>query len=104
MTSHLTLAMIAVFGSVALATGLAASRVLALRAPERRRFREMFQAPPQPEIAAVSLLADSPSARIQSLARWVPRWPARLGRVGHRLEALGYRGTSAVIIFSTLQL
>jgi tight adherence protein C len=104
MTTHLTLAIVAVFASVALATGLIASRVLALRMPERRRFKEMFQRPPQPEMVAVSLLVDAPSAKVQRLGRWVPRWTARFGRVGPRLEALGYRGTSAVIVFSAIQL
>src|SRR5881394_379981 len=101
MTLHLTIAIVAVFASVALGTGLVASRVLALRAPERKRFKEMFQ--PEPVIVTSSLVADRPDPKAAHLDRWIPRWPARLGSVRPRLEALGYRSSSAVAVFCALQ-
>ena len=41
MTPDIWLALTGVFISIALITGISTSRVLALRAPERRRLREM---------------------------------------------------------------
>src|SRR5438128_2180032 len=103
MSAHLTLAIVAVFTSVALATGLVASRVLALRSPVRRRFRQLFQPVPDP-VPAASLLADPPNARVQRLSKWVPSWPSRIGGVALRLEALGYRGTSAMVVFTAIEI
>src|SRR5436309_1559851 len=104
MINHLTLAIIAVFASVAIATGVLASRVLAIRSPERRRFRKMFQPIAETDEAAISLLADPPESRgLRRLSRWIPQWPSRIGNVVPRLEALGYRGASAVVMFSAIE-
>lgn len=104
MVSHLTIALIAVFASVALATGMIASHVLSMRVPERRRLREMIRPRVVEEHAEASLLVDTPNRFAGHLDRWVPRWPARLRHIRPRLEALGYRSTSAVVLFAALEL
>lgn len=104
METHLTVALVAVFASVALATGLVASRVLAARSPERRRLRQLIRPAEGAGQATVSLLLDRPNELVGRLGRWVPQLPSRLTRVRPRLEALGYHGSSALIVFSAIEL
>lgn len=104
METHLTVALVGVFASVALATGLVASRVLAARAPERRRLRQLIQPADATAHTSVSLLLDRPNELVGRLGHWVPQLPSRLSRVRPKLEALGYYGSSALIIFSALEL
>ena len=104
METHLAIALIGVFASVALATGLVASHVLGQRVPERRRLRELVRPLDAPAHTSISLLDDRPNELIGRLGRWVPQLPSRLSRVRPRLEAVGYRGASALIVFSAIEL
>lgn len=103
MDTQLTIALVGVFASVALATGLVASRVLAQRVPERRRLRELVRPSDAPAHTTVSLLMDRPNEMIGRLGRWLPQRPSRLSRVRPRLEAVGYRGSTALIVFSAIE-
>lgn len=104
METHLYIALVAVFASVALATGLVASHVLAERVPERKRLRRLIGPIDSPSHTTVSLLVDKPNEMIGRLGRWIPQLPSRLSRVRPRLEALGYRGSSALIVYSAIEL
>lgn len=104
METHLTIALIGVFASVALATGLVTSHVLAQRAPERRRLRELIRPADAPAQAFASLVVDRPNEMIGRLGRWVPQVPSRLTRMRPRLEALGYRSSSSLVVYSALEL
>lgn len=103
LTPQLALALVAVFGAVATATGLVSWQLLLHRDPVRRRLRDMTQ----PEIVRVSaaapLLLDQLTPAMQRLSQWVPNSLGQRQRLRARLTAVGYHGASAVVLFSALQ-
>jgi tight adherence protein C len=99
--SELTLALIALFASVALLSGTATSAVLARRAPGRKRLLGV----PSGHLEAGVLtgaprLADTPSPALQKLARYVPKSPKEMTRLQRRLANAGFHGFMPVITYA----
>jgi tight adherence protein C len=99
--SELTLALVAVFTSVALLTGAVASAVLARRLPSRRRLLEITKGP-----VSTGVLTDGPqltealSPRLQKVAPYVPKSPKEMTRLRRRLANAGFHGTTVVIVYA----
>ena len=99
--SELTLALIALFASVALLSGAAASAVLARRAPGRRRLLGVLSGHwPDGLLADAPRLADTPSPRLQKVAKYVPKSPKEMTRLQRRLATAGFHGFLPVIIYA----
>jgi tight adherence protein C len=103
--SELTLALIALFASVALVSGTAASAVLTRRAPARRRLLGITSGHlPDGALTAAPRLADIPSPSLQKLARYVPKSPKEMTRLQRRLANAGFHGFLPLIIYSFSEL
>ncbi len=85
------IAVAAVFVSVALLAGLAASRVLSSQTPERRRLQEILQPAMPPYGAIATDVAASRSARAGRLAGWLPKSVRDMSGLERRLANAGYR-------------
>lgn len=101
--SELTIALIALFGSLALLAGTATSAMLARQAPGRRR---LIDGPLTRGnvLTDTQLLADGPTAEQKKLASFVPKSPKEMGRLQRRLATAGFFGFRPVLIFSLSQL
>lgn len=99
--SELTLALIALFASVALLSGSVTSAVLARRAPGRKRLLGVPSGQlPAGVLAGARRLSDMPSARLQKLTRYVPKSPKEMTRLQKRLATAGFHGFMPVIIYA----
>lgn len=103
--SELTVAVAAVFASVALVSGLMAALVLARLSPGRRRLATLSQS-----VQADGLLADgarlteATSGALKRVATLIPKSPKEMTRVQRRLAMAGYHGPGAVIAYSLAEL
>ena len=99
--SELTLALIALFTSVALLTGAFTSAVLARRVPGRRRLFEMTQGPASTGVLAdATQLTDAPGPRLQKVAPYVPKSPKEMTRLRRRLAHAGFHGFRPAVIYA----
>ena len=94
----LMLALVAVFASVALLSGAAASAVLSRTAVGRRRLFAMGVATPQPAVGGV--LTDAADPRASKLSTYVPKSPKEMGRLQRRLAEAGFHGLTPVLIYA----
>ena len=99
--SQLTLALIALFGSLALLAGMATQSVLAPQAPAPR----LLLGPDRPlaptgVLAENQRLSDLPTAQEKKLAEWVPKSPKEMGRLQRRLATAGFYGFKSALIYS----
>jgi tight adherence protein C len=101
--SELTIALIALFTSVALVSGYVTSTVLARNAPGRRRVLGLQGGGPSGVLDAPRL-ADTPNAREQKLASWVPKSPKEMGRLQKRLATAGFHGFKPVLVYAVAEL
>jgi tight adherence protein C len=95
----------AVFGSVALLTGLAISALVNREALEQRRLRNL--APfgnPTGVVSAVPSLTDTPTDLAKRLASFVPRSPKEMSRIQKRFAKAGFHGLMPVVIYSFAEL
>jgi len=98
--SDLTLALIALFASVALLAGTATSTVLARRAPSRRRlFGTDGPTAAEGVFVDVPQLTDTPSPTQQKLAALVPKSPREMGRLQKRLALAGFHGLTPALVY-----
>jgi tight adherence protein C len=97
MSPTLIVALAAVFVSVALLVALVASRFLSEQSPERRRLREVMQAPVA--VGAGGAVATA-SARF---GQWVPKSVRNMSTLERRLANAGYRSETAAKAFSVAQ-
>src|SRR5688572_17006780 len=105
MTLELWLAIIGLFVSVALITGLGASNVLARTSPERRRLRAMaVGAGGQGVLIDQIRLTDDLSPRMQTVAARLPKSPKEMGRLRRRLASAGIYSFRAAAVYSVLEL
>jgi tight adherence protein C len=99
VTLDLTLPLIAVFISVALATGTAVSLTLARTAPERRRLQAMIDVAPQNGLLQQFRALVRPKNRTKQLARVAGDASTRTTRLQRRLERAGWADPEAVSYF-----
>jgi tight adherence protein C len=103
MTPQLAFTLLILFTAVAVATGVVSWQVLENRNPVRRRLRQLVQPQPVTVRSNMRVLLDEPTKAARRLARLVPASPARIRKMTPRLAAVGYRGQSAVVFFSAMQ-
>jgi tight adherence protein C len=101
--SQLTIALLALFGSLALLAGTATSTLLARQAPGRRRLLDRSGARPS-VLTENQLLATGPTVEQKRLASFVPKSPKEMRRLQRRLATAGFHGFTAVLVFSISQL
>jgi tight adherence protein C len=101
MLDPTVLALVAMFVSVALVSGLAASRVLAWNAPGRRRIRELAGVrAPQLTVEHRQLSDDRLNRTLQRLSRLVPKSPNDMSRLRRRLARAGYDSSGAAVLYA----
>jgi tight adherence protein C len=99
--SELTFALIAVFTSVALMSGVATSFVLAKTAPGRKRLFGMQRTESQTGVLAdATRLQETPTGRLQKVATYVPKSPKEMSRLQRRLATAGFHGFTPVIVYA----
>jgi tight adherence protein C len=97
--TDLMLALVAVFASVALLTGAAASTVLARTGTGRRRLFALQQPVGQAAVAG-GVLMDAPSARDSKQSTYVPKSPKEMTRLQRRLAEAGFHGFRPVLVYA----
>jgi tight adherence protein C len=102
--SELTIALVVLFASVALLTGMATAAVLVRTSPERRR---LFAAGPDMKtgvFAEASLVADALNEQEKRLAAYIPKSPKDMSRLQRRLAMAGHHGFTAALVYSVGEL
>ena len=102
MSMMLAVSLAAVFVCVAMASGLAVSRLLSFRTTGRKRLREMTTAAPS-DLLREDTLVEVPDPALQRLSRALPKSPKEMGRLRRRLAAGGYYDLTAAIYFSAVK-
>ncbi len=103
MTPLLAVALFTIFTAVATATGVVSWQILEHHNPVRRRLRQLARPEASGTRTTTPLLLDQPTRAARRLSRWLPTSPAKTRKIGPRLAAIGYPGSSAVVFFSALQ-
>ena len=104
MSLLLVATLVALFGSVALLAGWAASIVLGSMAPERRRLRTVTQLPRSTLPEILSLSADTVPGGWRTAAKLLPRSTKEVARLRLRLQRAGFRHPGAPVFFGLLEL
>lgn len=103
--SELTIALLALFASLALIAGTATNAILARQAPGRRR---LLAADGQAGRSGVILenqrLSELPTPEQQKIASYIPKSPKEMGRLRRRLANAGFHGFTPVLVYSIAQL
>lgn len=100
----LALVLLALFASIALLAGTATSALLARGALGRRRLLGLEGATSTTGVfAAAPRLADTPTAREQKLASYVPKSPSEMGRLRRRLATAGFHGFTPVLVYAVAE-
>jgi tight adherence protein C len=103
--SELTIALIALFASVAVLTGTVTSAVLTKNSLGRRRLLGIQGNDAKSGVFVdTPLLADAPSAGQQKLTAYVPKSPKEMGRLRARLATAGYHGFTPVFTYIVAEL
>jgi tight adherence protein C len=105
MTPELLLAIVGLFVSVALITGISASAVLARTSPQRRRLREAAAVAGGASLLIDQMrLTEAVSPRLQSVASRLPKSAKDMGRLRRRLASAGIYSFGAAVCYSLLEL
>ena len=103
MTPDMWLALTGVFISIALLTGFGTSRVLALRAPERRRLRDIAPTVGTGIVDQIRL-TEQINPKLQTIASKLPKSPKEMSRLRRRLLAAGIHSFGAAVFYSISEL
>jgi len=99
----LTIALVAVFICVALASGLVAQQVAARSAPTARRLRGITTS--AAGVVSDSLpLTETPDPTLNRLSKALPKSPKELGKLRRRLATAGYHDIRAAVYFSVARI
>jgi tight adherence protein C len=103
--TELTIALIALFASVALLAATATSAVLGRLAPGRRR---LFAASGGDSKSGLfvegPLLADAPNEQQRRIAAYIPKSPKEMGRLQRRLAMAGYHGFGPALLYGMAEI
>jgi tight adherence protein C len=102
--SELTIALLALFASLAVIAGTATSTLLARQAPGRRRLLATSGSGARSVIMGGQQLAEVPTPQQQKIASFIPKSPKEMGRLRRRLAAAGFHGFTPVLVFSIAQM
>jgi tight adherence protein C len=103
MTPFLWLTIAAVFGSVAILTGLGTARLLRDATPERRRLMKTVTTSSTGVILEATALTPEESDIVKKLTGLVPRSPKELGALRRRFQRAGYYTLTPVAVFTVFQ-
>jgi tight adherence protein C len=102
--TELTIALFALFASLALIAGTATNALLARQAPGRRRLLASDgPAGRSGLIVEGQRLSDMPTPEQQKIASYIPKSPKEMGRVRRRLATAGFHGFKAVLVYSVAE-
>jgi tight adherence protein C len=105
MTADLTLPLIAVFVSVALAAGSLASLILSRTSPARRRLQPAADAAPQPSVTdQVFAFVRPPKNPARQLSKTPRGASTKVARLQRRLESAGWRDPEAAAFFALAEI
>lgn len=104
MTPALWLTLIAVFGAVALATGVGAARLLRDVTPERRRLMKAVTQPSTGVVIEPTALTPEESKIVKRLTELVPRSPKELSGLRRRFQRAGYYTLTPVAVYTLAQI
>jgi tight adherence protein C len=102
--SELTIALVALFASLALIAGTATSALLARQAPGRRRLLALDGPTNRTGVLSDTRLTELPTPAQKKLAAFVPKSPKEMGRLQRRLATAGFHGYTPALVFSLGQL
>lgn len=95
----LALALVAIFGTVALLSGSVLSYLLARRSPVRQRMAAFTAAAPSATLAEAPRLAAGPDAQLRRLRTYIPKSPKEMSRLQRRFAQAGLHGSTPVIVY-----
>jgi tight adherence protein C len=103
--SELTIALLALFTSLALIVGTATSTLLARQAPGRRRLFAADGALGRTGVIAdTQRLTELPTESQKKIAAFVPKSPKEMGRLQRRLATAGFHGFTPALVYSIAEL
>jgi tight adherence protein C len=102
VSTELLLAIVGVFGSVALIVGAAVSYALTQSAPARRRL-EQAQKSGQSVLLENPTLTEEPSPLVKRMASFLPRSPKEVSALRKRMMRAGYHDLSALAVYTLAQ-
>jgi tight adherence protein C len=106
MPLQFQLALVGIFVTVAVSTGLVVELVLARRSPERRRLRDLVTAGGTGVVAVPTEgpLTSSPGdPTVDRLARLLPKSPKEMGRIRRRMALAGYHSPYAAVLYGAAE-
>lgn len=102
--SELTIALLALFTSLALIAGMATSALLARQAPGRRRLLATDGALTRSGVFNDGQrLTELPTESQKKIAAFVPKSPKEMGRLRRRLATAGFHGYTPALIYSVAE-
>jgi tight adherence protein C len=104
MSTELIVAVVAVFGTVALVVGALASYVLGEMAPERRRLERVGQAAPSGVLLENASLTPDASLWAQKVTSVIPRSPKDVTLLRKRFMRAGYQSLTPLAVYSVAQI
>jgi tight adherence protein C len=102
--SALLLAVVAVFGAVALGVGIVTSRVLSQATPERRRLRQATKAPATGVLIDAPTLTPAETGFVKQMSAMVPRSPKDMTSLRRRFARAGYYELTPIAVYTLVQL
>jgi tight adherence protein C len=102
MPIELILTFAALFGSVALLSGYAATLLVERNAAGRRRLRQLTE-PSGDSASHGASLTQTIAPGLQRLASFVPKSPKDMGRIQKRLAIAGYHGLGPAVVFAVCE-
>ncbi len=102
--SELTIALLALFASLAIIAGTATNALLARQAPGRRRLLATDGQARSGVILDGQRLSEMPTPEQQKIASYIPKSPKEMGRLRRRLATAGFHGFGPVLVYSSSEL
>lgn len=104
MGPQLYLPLFVLFGAVAVLVGVLAAYLLRRLSPAERRLRELTEPPSLAVTSSPLDTAHQSHGNLEKFARYVPKSPKELSRLGKRLAAAGLDRPEAAVAYAALEL
>jgi tight adherence protein C len=103
MSPEIMLVLVAVFASVALATGALATVVMRWSSVEHREIRRISQRGADGILAELQL-TEAPAPWVKRFQQIAPKSPKDLSKLRRRLSAAGYRGLTGAVMYGAAEM
>lgn len=106
MEPQFYVALLALFGSVATLIGVLAAYLLRRLSPVERRLRDLTEPPTLASMVTTSALdtAHQSHGNLEAFARYVPKSPRELSKLGKRLASAGLERPEATVAYAAIEL